>query len=377
MFEIEKDFQNEIANNHALQKDICAVLGLEFESCDFVREDKYINGISADFSLFCNGKVAAIMECKGGQIGVTDYVRGIGQIFQYEYFAEQKVSSKNYDFVDIGEFSSVYIFPDLVLRNNDFNVGLFKYPKSKKILEVNSNSLAVRLIGEKELEKMAVDRGLKSRKLICQYYIHDTRIFELYYLLKIIATYQMKSKNINRKDIENSLKDRVKTINSGGWRNAFITLSSLGFINKDGLSEAGFSFANKGYDYFAYAIFKYLEPFFSLLIEILKENGLRINGEINISNGEIFDLIIDKYGEIRFLAEITNKDSSDNTRYISSYLNLLRDDFAIFNFSPRSNLKKFLFDPTQSTDKAFKDHIKQYSKINNFKQGFEGFINEI
>lgn len=98
------------------------------------------------------------MECKGGNIGVNEYVRGIGQIFQYEYFAEQKLSIRGHEFVEMPKFSSVYIFPDSVLRNNDFNIGLFKYPRSKKILEVNSSNLAVRLINENELDRLKTSK---------------------------------------------------------------------------------------------------------------------------------------------------------------------------------------------------------------------------
>ncbi|MWV62691.1 hypothetical protein DCO58_02810 [Helicobacter saguini] len=110
MFENEKDLQNEIQTNTSLQKDICSLLDIDFDKCKFVGEDSYINRITADFSIFENGKIKAIMECKGGKINVTDYIRGIGQIFQYEYFAEQKLSGKKYEFVEMSDFSSVYIF---------------------------------------------------------------------------------------------------------------------------------------------------------------------------------------------------------------------------------------------------------------------------
>ncbi len=72
---------------------------------------------------------------------MSEYVRGIGQIFQYEYFFENHLSLKNYGFCQ--NFNSVLVFPESVLKNNDFNVGLFKYPKSKKILEINSHNLRI------------------------------------------------------------------------------------------------------------------------------------------------------------------------------------------------------------------------------------------
>ncbi len=53
-------------------------------------------------------KVRAIIECKGGAIWVSEYVRGIGQIFQYEYFFENHLSLKNYEFCQ--NFNSVFDF---------------------------------------------------------------------------------------------------------------------------------------------------------------------------------------------------------------------------------------------------------------------------
>ncbi|GAA9092143.1 hypothetical protein HpHA151_01220 [Helicobacter pylori] len=54
--------------------------------------------LQPDFTLFERNKVRAIIECKGGAIGVSEYVRGIGQIFQCEYFFENHLSLKNYRF---------------------------------------------------------------------------------------------------------------------------------------------------------------------------------------------------------------------------------------------------------------------------------------
>ncbi|GAA7569501.1 hypothetical protein HpNP102_02470 [Helicobacter pylori] len=59
---------------------------MDYKDFKLLREDAYINGITADFTLFEKNKVRAIIECKSGAIGVSEYARGIGQIFQYEYF---------------------------------------------------------------------------------------------------------------------------------------------------------------------------------------------------------------------------------------------------------------------------------------------------
>ncbi len=160
-------------------------------------------------------KLGAIIECKGGAIGVSEYVRGIGQIFQYEYFFENHLSLKNYAFCQ--NFNSVLVFPESVLKNNDFNVGLFKYPKSKKILEINSHNLAVRCINDSELEKL---RETKHRdfKVISPYYVRDIRFFEVYFLLQVLAIFKFKNKLAHRKNIEETI---LKIYEELGYRVKF------------------------------------------------------------------------------------------------------------------------------------------------------------
>ncbi len=120
-YRLEKDFQDLIASNNNIQKDICSVL--DYKDFKLLREDTYINGITADFTLFERNKVRAIIECKSGAIGVSEYVRGIGQIFQYEYFFENHLSLKNYGFCQ--NFNSVLVFPESVLISGIIILWLF------------------------------------------------------------------------------------------------------------------------------------------------------------------------------------------------------------------------------------------------------------
>ncbi|GAA9542563.1 hypothetical protein HpHA4_02400 [Helicobacter pylori] len=122
-YRLEKDFQDLIASNNNIQKDICSVLEMDYKDFKLLREDTYINGITADFTLFERNKVRAIIECKGGAIGVSEYVRGIGQIFQYEYFFENHLSLKNYGFCQ--NFNSVLVFPESVLISGIIILWLF------------------------------------------------------------------------------------------------------------------------------------------------------------------------------------------------------------------------------------------------------------
>lgn len=367
-FSKEADFQAHIAKDRDLQKDICKLLELDFERTKFEKEVEFINGIYCDFSLFESGKIRAIVECKGAKINVTDYVRGIGQIFQYEYFAENSLSNRSYEFCELKDFSSVYIFPDAVIKNNAFNVGLFKYPQSKKILEVNSSSLAVRLIDENELKKLSECQN-SDTQIISQYYIRDNRLFELYFLLKFLALCKLKKIKIHRESLcsKDGLLRKTNTINNGNWKNAFISLSSLGFIDNNNYpTQVGNSLANLEFSDFTYIMFdSYLKPYFEYIFEILPKN---INETNAVLSNEIKRLFKGK--EVLFLTQ-------SNGRYISSWLNIARDDFAFIDFKTRSNERKILLNPIKTNERAFKEHIEKFSKYNDYKEIFERILREI
>lgn len=90
----EAEVQNRVATENTVQNGILTALNIS-APVDFIKEDTYINGITADFTIADKESINAIVECKAGNINVTDYVRGIGQLFQYEYFME-KISLINH-----------------------------------------------------------------------------------------------------------------------------------------------------------------------------------------------------------------------------------------------------------------------------------------
>ncbi|GAA7066649.1 hypothetical protein HpCHN105_03260 [Helicobacter pylori] len=364
-YRLEKDFQDLIASNSNIQKDICSVLEMDYKDFKLLREDTYINGIIADFTLFEKNKVRAIIECKGGAIGVSEYVRGIGQIFQYEYFFENHLSLKNYGFCQ--NFNSVLIFPKSVLKNNDFNVGLFKYPKSKKILEINSHNLAVRHINDNELEKL---RETKHRdfKVISPYYVRDIRFFEVYFLLQVLAIFKFKNKLAHRKNIEETILKKTNSLNNGNWHNVFITLSTLGFIDSQNYpTSIGLNFVNMSYSEFLVMVFEsYIKPYY---IEIFK---LVENDTLNLKNNEIAERIKMNFNnhEVLFLTE-------SNSRYISSWLNITKDDFAFFDFTKRLVQRQLVFNPFTSNKENFMKHIEKYSLYNKYKERYKEILNDI
>ena len=73
----------------------------------------YLNGIRADFTLIADNEIWSIIECKAGSIGVNDYVRGIGQLLQYEYFKDINYEN-GYGYNK--NFKTTYIIPSSIMQ---------------------------------------------------------------------------------------------------------------------------------------------------------------------------------------------------------------------------------------------------------------------
>lgn len=357
----EAEVQIRIRDNHIVQDGITTALETEGE-VRFEREDPYINGITADFTMVEDGKIRAIIECKAGNINVTDYVRGIGQLLQYEYFGEELVPHKSMRYSE--NFETVYFFPSSVLTNNTFNIAKFKYPKTTIILELNEINNAVRKITQKELQelKQAENDNLVT---ISPYYFRDNRLFEYYILLNyLFFKHQMGYERCDRKEVEMSFLKRINTINNGNWRNAFITLSNLGLIDQNNMpSEAGKQLVIQPYEKFAVTMYhSYLEPYFIELFTCFEEKN-----NICASNQDLSDKIRKKYRE-RDVLYLTQS----NGRYISSWMNIFRDDFGIFQFEARHSKRMLKYNPSELNDVSFENRIKQYSiayeYINRYKE---------
>lgn len=362
----ESELHNLIINDNAVQKYILSLLNIADCNYVFIHEDSYPNGMIADFTLKQNNRVHAIIECKGSKIGVNEYVRGIGQILQYQYYAENHLSTKGYEFVD--STKAVLCFPSSIIKNTNFNIGLFRYPKDTIIMEVNETNHNVRVISETELEKL---RGAFKNNLvtISQYYIRDNRIFELYILLRYLHLQKIKGKTfVDRNNAEIKFLRLIETPNNRNWRNAFISLSSLGFIDSNNLpTNIGTIYANYNFGEFAYELLEsYIKPYVSLFFDVLNDYS---SNEISISNKQISDRIRDKYN---------NKDvlfvTDSNERYISSWMNILRDDYGCIYFEPRKNLRKINFNPNDLRKEALINKINNNSIASKYIDRFIDLI---
>lgn len=331
-----------------------------------IHEDIYQNGITADFTIIQDECIKAIVEVKGCNINLTDYVRGLGQLLQYHGFYTSNYQHKSYKYHS--EFKTVYIVPSSVFINNQFNIGDFTYPESTILIEINEYNHTLRHITNHEL---SIIKSIKDQNLISisQYYFRDNRVFEYYILLKLLSIFDdLGASRCNRRSLEANVLSKFTVINNGNWRNAFITLSSLGLINSLNLPTlSGKRFASKKYEDFAVEIYySYIEPYSN---EILKcFNSLNID----LSNDDISRLIRSNFNnkDVLFLTQ-------SNNRYISSWLNILRDDYGIISFEARQNNRRLNYNPNVLNKNAFKDNVIGFSVANDYILDFQLKLREV
>jgi hypothetical protein len=350
-----------IINEETIQEDIMNILGLKDKTLlELIHEDKYINGITADFTLKHNNKIRAIIECKAGDIGVTDFVRGIGQVLQYEYFFDEKISLKGYSYDDT--FNTILLFPSSVVKNNLLNIGRFKYPETTILIEINDSNKVTRLISKGELESIgeALDEGLLT---VSQYYIRDNRLFELFILLKYLIFLKIKGElKISRNKLEKEKLKPLNTPNSGNWRNAFISLSSLGLIDSSNSpTPSGIKLGHNTYEDFLYMMYEsYIKPYIDEIMNYFSDPA-------NLSKN-IKEICIDikrKFAD-KDVMYLTQSDG----RYLSSWLNILRDDYGCIDFLPRSQNRKINYDISSLKKNIAISNIKKFTKSNEYLSRF-------
>lgn len=371
---LEKEFQDIINNSDEIKKGISEILldKKEVDNANYEKEVEYINGITSDFTITDGQfRLLSTLECKRADIGVTEYVRGIGQLFQYEYFFEQKISPRKFSeyLYDEGkEYSTAIVIPSNFYENTKLNIGLFKYPKSTKIIEINLASKNVREIDRKLLDELA--KKDSNTIAISSYYLRDNRIFEYFIALKYIQYWHLlnpgSNEILNRKKMEEHLK-KTETINNGNWRNVFITLASLGFTDsKNHLTSSGKRMAMLDLSEFSYVLFDaYIKPYIKVLLGILSNNRDSNTGKVNLSNQEIVEKIKEKYSnkEVLYLTE-------SNGRYVSSWLNIMRDDYGFIDFKPRNNTREVKYDPSNLSKDDLIKKIKEQTIAEEYYEKF-------
>lgn len=349
----EAELHRLLLTDKTVQARMLKILGISGTNIVFNSEDQYPNGMYADFTILCEDEVKAIVELKGSDIGVNEYVRGTGQIFQYKHFIDLNMSIKSYIYSNA---LPVYCFPDSLIAKKDYNIGLFAYPDGCVILEFNEANHTFRKITLKDLKVFAGSRG-KEMVTISPYYIRDTRLFELFIALRYFNIHKLcGADSIDRDESEDFLR-QLNVPDNGNWRNVFIALSSLGLTDDKNIpTDVGSEYANMDYDKFAYEVYNsYIRNYFDVIYANLLDIGASSNP---ISLVDLKQLIDSSFNgrEVLFLTD-------SGTRYLSSWLNIMKDDFGCIDYMPKRARRTYQLNyPIDSyNEKAIRSKIKARS----------------
>jgi len=349
----EKYIQNLIINRRDVQEHIIERLDLEYDkSIKFTKGLSYDNKMLPDIKILRKNEILALIECKGPKINVTDYVRGIGQLFQYEHFFENNITENKTDKYS-PDFKTIYLYPDEVTYK--INIKNFKYPKTTILLPINLQNFSLSEFSVEQRKKFStVGEGLIG---ISKYYFRDNRMFELYALIKYLkSNFSNSNKQLSRTYLENNLMQKIKVINNGNWRNAFISLSIMNIINKkNNLNKFGEKISQLNYYEFCSMVFyDYIRPYIEEIFPILIKNN-------NVGLSELIMQIKKKYDgkDVLFLTQA-------GRRYASSWLNIFRDDFGFIDFAPRRTNRIINYNPLDISKDQLEKNIIKYTKANSY-----------
>lgn len=364
----EKDIQHLIYNDEIIKQNLLELLNVQ-STAIISREETFINGITVDFMVTENEIIKSLVEVKQHNINITDIVRGIGQVFQYEHFYNTNQKPKNnvqYTFDKSNNFSTVLLIPSEFILHTDYYLGDLRYPETTKLVEFNVQNHNLRVISENELDQYKASTGLDTIS-ICQYYIRDNRLHEIYILLKYLLKLKANEvEKINRAEVEKALK-QLGVINNGNWRNCFISLSLLGFIDSNNIPTlTGVHIGNKEFESFATEMYgAYLKPFIDLILTLGE------NKQIMGTNKQLCNTLKERYDgkDILFLTQ------SDG-RYMSSFLNIMRDDFGILDFKPNTKERNIVYNISELNNETIKTKIRNNNLPKSYIDKYIDFVKE-
>lgn len=364
----EKPLQDIFKNNtYNSRQNLLNVLGITDSSVNFIFEDSFPNGLFIDITIEKNNKVYCLAELKG-TVGVNDYVRGTGQVVQYDYFIKNNITKKNYD---LSTAYTVFLFPDTLIANNMYNIGLFHYPDTCRIIEYNETNHSLREITKKQLAIFAGQRG-QTLVTVSSYYLRDIRVFEMYlYLMYCHIKKLLGYTSVDRQVAETFLK-QLNVPDNNNWRNACIGISSLGLTdNKNLPNTIGTQYATMSYEEFAYEIYSsYIKTYIDILMDIFLKYQ---PGNCNMSLDDIAAAVNAKYNNRSVLIM-----TDSGNRYITSWMYIMQDDYGCISFPPRVKGKKNIivnYDITKLNKEALISEIKNRTKATPYISLLKTLIN--
>lgn len=109
----------------------------------------------------------------------------------------------------------------------------------------------------------------------------------------------------------------------------------------------------------------YVKPYVDILLNYFEENSNNLNKTLR----EIKQDFLCKYNncEILFLTQ-------SKTRYLSSWLNILRDDFGCLDFQSRNKHRTLKYNPATLNDDFLLKQISKYSKASPYIANLQAIL---
>jgi len=310
-----------------------------FDEFNILSEQKIFYGLKVDkVILDKHQNFLCLIECKG-DVGTTEFVRGIGQILQYRSQSNKEMKNRMAE-----KFSTVLAFPnELNTKQNPVQIDKLKYPNDVHLFIINSQNNSYKAINLANNKMGSKTKYFGERLIsISPYYFRDNTFAEYFIGLHSMHYRSFLQKKVTR-NIDNILKI-CGSDNPGNGRNVGITLSSLGFIDSNNrLTPDGYKFLNLSYPEFVERLtYDYAFPFINSVFAVINDNKI-------INNKEDQRLLINNLWNLspnQQIEFLTESDSKDKTRYIGSWNYILKRSLQCIDFEPRKTNFSVVYNPT-------------------------------
>lgn len=304
-----------------------------------IPEFRLSNNIRVDIAVLdSNNRKLALFESKKEGADIHSVLTAIGQTTQYLYHVQNNILYNDYH-PDCKVFFSTGI--NTALLHDWSTLKFYDGVRMLLIDEITNTTAEYNMSNNRDIERLNSRYGSGLNFMsISPFYFRDNRLSEYYLMLKII--YQQSAANPSGKLSRTTLLEPIyisaNPITPGNARNTFITLSNLGFIDTENrLTSKGYEMTNLCFTDFCKKItYDYIYPYISnvmyALIEIAQDNNENLDSitlnTLNPLKSKLENIWNGK--EIQFLTDSGN-------RYVSHWLNVLRDDLGAISFNSGRN----------------------------------------
>lgn len=308
-------------------------------------------GGTADWAVMdkATGKIIGLIECKG-EPGLTEFVRGLGQIEQYY----QSMIRDSAAFTS--DAKTLYVADKKTLKNIP-HWDKLHFDKSDNLVVIDSSAVGTGMLPTDEYalyKKKDISRlvAVKSDDLVLTGipFVRDVRIYEVY--MGLMGLYEDNKNQIfgggtsNIKKFLDNLLSVYKTKNPGNGRNVGITLRDMGLIDEYNVpTEYGMTMLKSKYvDFVKNIVFKHYNDtivhIVTAMLNIASNKGVNWKNLI-VTQSEIKNELLNMYNGKK-LKNLTDDDAK-KCNYIGTCLLILEEELGAVSSTKTGTTKNYQF----------------------------------